>query len=629
MSERRLTRVALVVLALAVAFTSIFLFAPESIGVSPHGYSLAYSEQLFDRDQMMTVEITMPDADWDNLLDTAQEEQYSACDISINGNALQQVGIRCKGNSSLRQAGETDRYSFKIQFDEYVKGQNMLGLDKMVLNNTQGDASWMKEYLSYYTMDMVGVNVPLYAFAKVYVNGEFWGLYLALEVLEDSYILRTYGSDNGYLYKVESMEMGNTEDRMEMFLNMGFPEGGNMPTFNGELPQMPEGGWMPGGDVPQGEGMPEGGEAQQNSMMPEGGGNFGGEGMRGGGFPDGGMMGAMSTGGSNLVYVDDNLDSYSAIFANAIFPTTTQADNRRVVTALKGISDENTDISTVVDIDQMLRYIAGNAMVGNGDGYFGSMMHNFYLYEKNGKITMLPWDYNLSYGGFSGNADTLINQSIDEPVLSGSLEERPLLARLLKNDEYKAIYYTYLQTLGEFYANGEAEALVDRLNDMLREWVEKDPTKQYTREAYDAAVVMLKDYLSLRGQSILNQLAGDTTNVDASGINLQTLGSMGMGGGFGGMGGGGRNRGDGQGDPDSQVNPNGQTADENMQGMEGADFAFGQGRGASAGNQGRWMGMPMAVEEPLDPAIPWLLGASLLAVLLGLVVAYTYRKRRI
>ena len=84
----------------------------------------------------------------------------------------------------------------------------------------------------------------------------------------------------------------------------------------------------------------------------------------------------------------------------------------------------------------MLRYIAGNAALGNGDGYFGSMMHNFYLYEKNGKITMLPWDYNLAFGGFGESAESLINLDIDAPYTSGSAEERPIIARLLADETY-------------------------------------------------------------------------------------------------------------------------------------------------------------------------------------------------
>lgn len=40
------------------------------------------------------------------------------------------------------------------------------------------------------------------------MNGEDWGLYLAVEGVEESFLLRNYGTDYGELYKPDSMEMG-------------------------------------------------------------------------------------------------------------------------------------------------------------------------------------------------------------------------------------------------------------------------------------------------------------------------------------------------------------------------------------------------------------------------------------
>ena len=229
--------------------------------------------------------------------------------------------------------------------------------------------------------------------------------------------------------------------------------------------------------------------------------------------------------GSDLVYTDDSTESYSAIFDNTIFKTTKEADKKRVIAALRGISsEEENDISEYVMVDEMLRYIAGNAAVGNGDGYFGSMMHNYYLYEKNGKITMLPWDYNLAFGGFGESASKLINLDIDAPYTSGSGESRPIIARLLENETYLETYHAYIRQIGEFYVN-DAAALIDRLDAMIGEWVEIDPTKEYTYEEYTAALPHLKEYLRLRGQSMLNQLEGNDEPIDTGSLSLSALGS--------------------------------------------------------------------------------------------------------
>ena len=52
------------------------------------------------------------------------------------------------------------------------------------------------------------------------------------------------------------------------------------------------------------------------------------------------------------------------------------------------------------------------------------MAHNYYLYEYNGKLNILPWDYNLSFeecpwvvgmGGQPSGATSVINDAIDTP----------------------------------------------------------------------------------------------------------------------------------------------------------------------------------------------------------------------
>lgn len=689
MNDRRFARVTAVVMVVAVAFTLVFTLYPDTLGLSDGGVDMPYEAAVFDRDGLMTVNIQVPEADWQGLLDNAQAEEYITADITVNGATIQQVGIRCKGNSSLRMAGSSQRYSFKVQFDEYITGQTLLGLDKMVFNNMQGDATWMKEYLAYYTMDMIGVNVPLYAFARIYVNGEYWGLYLALETLEDSYAMRNYGTNYGNLYKVESMDMGNTESQArEWGGEGGFPVMGGFEMPEGFEPpggfEMPGGFGMPGGAagatedaadpaatdapaegvMPSGGAMPEGFSPSDGFTPPDGAalpagnasneapwglrdddapptptgegdaaqptpeepsdetaqdffGNLAGR-MGGGG---GGFMMFSGQGGADLAYIDDAIDSYSSIFSNTIFPQTTKQDRQRVIAALRGISDETTDIADYVDVDQMLRYIAGNAAVGNGDGFFGSMLHNYYLYEKHGKITMLPWDYNLAYGGFMGSASQLINLSIDDPFLSGTIEDRPIIRRLLEEEDYRAIYYGYIREIGVFYADGGAAALIDSLDALIRDWVDADPTKEYTLDAYDAGVEMLKEYVALRGQSMLRQLDGDTTAVDTSAINLGTMGSMGGGmGGFGGrdnMDGGMRGGRGGMGQMPAQAD--GSAADAGM-----LDVVMPAWMPGGAGAQAEGAGTIADV----DAQVWWTLGSCVALLLVAIAIAARGRRRR-
>src|SRR5699024_179005 len=167
--------------------------------------------QLFGTETPISINIIMDEADWEDMLTNATAEEYYQCDVEINGEIFYRVGIRPKGNTSLITIAsdpDTDRYSLKLEFDQYVDGQTCYGLDKLVLNNNYADATNMKEALIYDMYQYLGADASLYNYAKISVNGEYWGVYLALEAVEDSFLLRNYGTENGALYKPDSMNIG-------------------------------------------------------------------------------------------------------------------------------------------------------------------------------------------------------------------------------------------------------------------------------------------------------------------------------------------------------------------------------------------------------------------------------------
>ena len=270
-----------------------------------------------------------------------------------------------------------------------------------------------------------------------------------------------------------------------------------------------------------------------------------------------GGFGGMNGGGSgvSLEYTDDEISSYSAIFDNAKTKTT-EEDEQRVIEALKNLST-GTELEKYVDVDAVLKYFAAHTVVVNLDSYTSNMGHNYYLYENDGKISMLPWDYNLAFGGFmSGSASDVVNLAIDTPVSGVTMEERPILSKLLEVSEYKEKYHEYLQEIVDgYFADGKFEEKVQSLNDLIAESVKADPTAFVTYDEYEEAVAELSKLGKLRAESIQGQLDGEipaTTDeqqaspdslVDASSIDLSKLGDS-MGG--KGMGGGGRGFGGGQ-----------------------------------------------------------------------------------
>lgn len=517
-TNKYITRIASVIMAAAVILclmASLFSDKLQEV-YGNNAVTMKYESKLFSTDQIMDIDILMDEDDWNNMLENAISEEYYSCNVVVNGKTFYSVGIRPKGNTSLSSIvndPDTDRYSFKLEFDHYIEGQTCYGLDKLILNNNYADATNMKEAIVYDMYQYLGVDASLYNYAKISVNGDYRGVYLALEAVEDSFMLRNYGTEDGNLYKPESMGIGGGVD------GNGFPQKGEMPDGE-DFPQK--------GEMPDGEDFPQMGEAPNGEVADI-------------------KMGIMGgNGGADLNYTDDDLDSYSTIWDGEITDSD-KKDHKRVVEALKNIS-EGTDLETYMDVDNILKYMAVHTFVVNDDSLSGTMAHNYYLYEYNGKLNILPWDYNLSFGGMSMGgkmggqslgATSVINDAIDTPF---SITD--FFNALLENEEYLEQYHGYLNELVEKYVNGgEFEKTYERIRSQIDDLVGNDPTAFYSYEEYEEAANMLIEVVQLRAKSVSGQLAGtipstdegqqqDSSNlIDGSDIDLSVMGSFSGGGG--------------------------------------------------------------------------------------------------
>ena len=555
-TNKYITRIASVIMAAAVILclmASLFSDKLQEV-YGNNAVTMKYESKLFSTDQIMDIDILMDEDDWNNMLENAIFEEYYSCNVVVNGKTFYSVGIRPKGNTSLSSIAndpDTDRYSFKLEFDHYIEGQTCYGLDKLILNNNYADATNMKEAIVYDMYQYLGVDASLYNYAKISVNGDYRGVYLALEAVEDSFMLRNYGTENGNLYKPESMGVGGGVDGKDGDgWQMGEkPDGEDFPQ-KGEIPDgedFPQKREMPDGeDFPQKGEMPDGADFPQKDEMPDGE-DFPQMGEAPNGEAADIKMGIMGgNGGSDLNYTDDDLDSYSTIWDGEITDTD-KKDHKRVVEALKNIS-EGTDLETYMDVDNILKYMAVHTFVVNDDSLSGTMAHNYYLYEYNGKLNILPWDYNLSFGGMSMGgkmggqslgATSVINDAIDTPF---SITD--FFNALLENEEYLEQYHGYLNELVEKYVNGgEFEKTYERIRSQIDDLVGNDPTAFYSYEEYEEAANMLIEVVQLRAKSVSGQLAGtipstdegqqqDSSNlIDGSDIDLSVMGSFSGGGG--------------------------------------------------------------------------------------------------
>lgn len=531
---KHIDKICCIILIFTILITVVFCNA-ESLGVNKLPITMGYEKKLFDTSKVHTINIVMDD--WDSFVDGCEDEEYVSCAVVIDNEAYKNVAIRAKGNTSLSSVAAygNDRYSFKIEFDHYDSGKSYHGLDKLSLNNIIQDNTYMKDYLCYQMMGYMGVDAPLCSFAWITVNGEAWGLYLAVEGVEDSFLERNYGTSYGELYKPDSQSMGggrgngadiSETELAEQFFGEDAASDSDATTdgkFTGGQDMQ-----RPDGDSSNGQGM----------QRPDG--DMGNK--------QGGPGGGMGSDDVSLIYSDDEYSSYSNIFDNAKTDITDE-DKDRLIASLKSLN-ENSDIEDVVNVDEVVRYFVVHNFVCNFDSYTGSMIHNYYLYEEDGQLSMIPWDYNLAFGGFSaggGGSDSatqMVNYPIDTPVSGGTVDSRPMHAWIFADENYTELYHTYFDIfISEYFESGYFENLITETENLIAAYVEQDPTKFCTYEEFETGVDTLESFCLLRAESILGQLDGtisstsdgqqedDSALIDASSISLTDMGSMGHGGG--------------------------------------------------------------------------------------------------
>lgn len=534
-TSRHIDRICIAIVSAAVLLTVLFMNG-SALGIQSVDRTLGYEDRIFDTSRVHSIDIVMDD--WESFIETCENEEYSSCTVVIDGEKYANIGIRAKGNISLSQVKQMDseRYSFKLEFDQYDSSKSYYGLDKLCLNNLIQDNTMMKDYLVYQMMADFGVDSPLCSYTYITVNGEDWGLYLAVEGVEDAFLERNYGSDAGELYKPDSMSFGGGRGNGRDFHMEDFEE-------NGERPELPDGENMTPASQSDGESMtpperPDGEDFAENGERPElpDGENMtppeqsDGENRTPPGGMRGGAPGGMGSDDVKLKYIDDDAASYSNIFDNAKTEVT-QEDQDRLIASLKSLNSYS-DLEECVNTDEVLRYFVVHNFVCNGDSYTGSMIHNYYLYEQDGQLSMIPWDYNLAFGTFQGNnASEAVNESIDNPVSGGNVDDRPMLGWIFSDASYTEQYHALFEEFVErWFDEGALSELIESTADLIRPYVEKDPTRFCTTEEFEEGVEALEQFVTLRAEAVSRQLAGDTTAVDTEGLTLSDMGTMQNGG---------------------------------------------------------------------------------------------------
>ena len=183
---------------------------------------------------------------------------------------------------------------------------------------------------------------------------------------------------------------------------------------------------------------------------------------------------------------------------------------------------EAAPLDEVLDIDMALRYLAGIVALGALDSYIGPG-HNYYLYEVDGRFTVIPWDFNGAFGVFNCGCDRagIIDFRIDEPTC-GPMSGKPLVDRLLEDPDRKATYHQYLQMLLDGpMSEATMQARIDKAADLIRPYVEADENLFYSVDDFEQALANDLTASSSRGSSPRRDVIGLSTFVSERGESIR------------------------------------------------------------------------------------------------------------
>ena len=126
--------------------------------------------------------------------------------------------------------------------------------------------------------------------------------------------------------------------------------------------------------------------------------------------------------------------------------------------------------------------MAVHAFSVNLDSLSGNMAHNYYLYEYNGMLNILPWDYNLAFGGMNmgpeNDASETVNDAVDSPFPGTTFFDA-----LLEDETYLSRYHEYLNRLAQEYVlGGRFREVYEGIRERTDTLVETDPTALYSYE---------------------------------------------------------------------------------------------------------------------------------------------------
>lgn len=375
------------------------------------GFALHVNAQgsFYDVNTIQTIKISFEQDNWRYILDSLRfnGEGMLLGNVEINGKSLQDAGVRYRESRSF-QPGKL-RNSLYIKLNFIDKERNYEGHKAIKLSSALRDPSMVREVLGYEIARQY-MPAPKANYSKVYVNNEYYGLFVNVEVIDDAFLKDNFGNSNGTFVRCEPnlAEAAPSGCKSDVYGSLQYDNGAKCYLHNFQL--LSESGW------------------------------------------------------DDLIELTYTLDQNIA------------------------------EIERVLDVDRTLWMLAYNNVLVNLSSYSGRYSQNYYLYrDQFGRFTPIIYDLNLCFGSYKNTgtgSDLKLNelQAMD-PLLHVDSPGKPLISKLLGNEEYKNIYLAHLKSIvNDFFRREQYVARVKELQTLIRPALEEDPNRYYEMKDFDGSL---------------------------------------------------------------------------------------------------------------------------------------------
>lgn len=393
---------------------------------------------LFPEDEIQTVKIEIDENNLNYLLQNADKKpSVMTNSVHIGDESIGYAGLKTKGSYTLEHTYNdhifSDRFSFTVNFGKYIKeeqygeNQNFYGCKKISFNNFYFDKSMMREFFSLKLLNEMGLPAPKYVLAKLYINDAYYGVYFMVEGLDQALLARHQ--------KIKRKEVGEYITK---------PENTTL-AYDKRLDRF----WHEDGfDLHTVLKKDEKGIYHASGIL----------------------------GDSSFLWEEDE----ETLQDVAETLPTVLSWQKKLNQLSDGLSfdgkklDVNSGeyiaaLNEIMDVDEVVRYFAAHSFLVQLDNMFVEQ-HNYGLYiDDNGKASILPWDYDLSFGcyypstsEFTANFDLdMMYKGGDSPFFSSTplspeeiYAQFPLFHVIYQNASLMEKYHTYMRDCTNIAALG-------------------------------------------------------------------------------------------------------------------------------------------------------------------------------